>query len=176
LTLASGGHSVRVREIQVGPPEVKVMSIAGRFALTVAIAAVLGAGILGAQTADREPALLAPPNPAPPAVPEVDFQRLCSGHVSAVPRADGRPGPHLEWTAYTSPSPVGELAGRHETALAGGEHETGEDGCHLWRFQDAGKHIWDLCPVEVESPARGCDKPPSGTRSVLLVSTMVGGD
>jgi hypothetical protein len=149
------------------------MSIAERFARTVAIAAFLGAGLLGAQTADIG---VAPPIPLPPAVPEADFHRLCSGHVAAVPRPDGRPGPHLEWTAYTSPSPVGELAGRHATALAGGEHETGEDGCHLWRFQDAGKHIWDLCPIEVETPARGCDRPPAGTRSVLLVSTMVGGD
>lgn len=149
------------------------MSIADRFALTLALAALLGATSVNAQAADRMTASLAA---APPAVPEADFHRLCSGHVTAVPTADGRPGPHLEWTAYTSSSAVGELARRHETALAGGEHEAGEDGCHLWRFQDSAKHIWDLCPVEVETPARDCDKPPAGTKAVLVVSTMVGGD
>lgn len=149
------------------------MSIAVRFAVTVALAAFLGATSVDAQTADLPPVSLAP---APPAVPEADFHRLCSGHVTAVPMPDGRPGPHLEWTAYTSPSGVDALARRHEKALAGGEHEGGADGCHLWRFQDAAKHIWDLCPVEVETPARDCDPPPAGTKAVLVISTMVGGD
>jgi hypothetical protein len=116
------------------------------------------------------------PTPAPPpAVAAADFQRLCSGHVAAVPRPDGRPGPHLEWIAYTSAAAAEELARRHRAELAGGEHETGADGCHVWRFSDSGRHIWDLCPVEVEGPAARC-VPPAGTRSVLLVSTMVGGD
>jgi hypothetical protein len=149
------------------------MSIADRFAVTVALATLLGVAGVHAQTADRAPASLAA---APPAVPEADFHRLCSGHVTAVPTPDGRPGPHLEWTAYTSSSAVGALARRQEKALAGGEHEAGEDGCHLWRFQDAAKHIWDLCPVEVETPARDCDPPPAGTKAVLVISTMVGGE
>jgi hypothetical protein len=148
-----------------------------RLALAAAtLAATLFAVSAVPQATDRDPALLSPAPAAPPAVPEADFERLCSGHVAAVPRKDGSPGPHLVWTAYSSPTPAAELARRHVKALAGGAHEEGDDGCHLWRFEDSGRHIWDLCPLAVPTPARECGAPPEGTKSILLVSLMVGGD
>ncbi len=149
-------------------------------ATSALVAAALALALLGApaasQTDDPSPQLPSPSPAPPPTVPAADFQRLCSGHVAAVPRPDGRPGPHLQWIAYSSPTPVEDLANRHAEKLAGGAHEQGEDGCHLWRFEDSARHIWDLCPVEVQGPTSRCEAPPRGTKSILLVSVMVGGE
>lgn len=115
---------------------------------------------------------------APAAIPEVpaaDFRKLCGGHVTGEPKADGSPGPHILWTAYSSRSTTEELAKRHAAKLAGAKHETNES-CELWRFDDPAHHIWDLCPAAVKGPAGECDPPPAGTKSILVVSVMAGGD
>ncbi len=145
-------------------------------AVSCALAILVPASRTPAQAAEQRPAQHETETAAPaslPEVPKADFKELCNGHVTGAPGADGRPGPHILWTAYSSRATTPELAKRLTAKLAGVTHETHES-CDLWRFDDKAHPIWDLCPVAVKGPASECAAPPAGTKSILIVSTMVG--
>jgi hypothetical protein len=66
--------------------------------------------------------------------PPSDAVELCRGHVTGAPLPDGRPGPHISWTLYTSGETRRALAERYHDALGDEGHTAGTD-CRVVRSE-----------------------------------------
>lgn len=101
---------------------------------------------------------------------------LCAGHVTGAPLPDGRPGPHIGWTLYTSAETRSALAERYHDAL-GDEGHAADSDCDTWRRPaERPERIVEVCELSAEGPWDGCPPPPEGARSRILISTMARAD
>ena len=126
-----------------------------------------------APTDEPPPAAREPP-PDPPAAhdPLAGAQRLCGGHVTGAPLADGSPGAHVSWEAYVSPEPPDVLRARYVTSL-GSEPTLARESCVAWqRPPERPVEVIEVCPATASGPWSSCSPPPPGTATVVLLSTM----
>lgn len=107
-----------------------------------------------------------------------DFQSLlpadapqCTGHISAVPEAGGRAGPHITWRAIAVDRPVEELAAAFKSRLAA-TSEVKPDGCVEWRSGAKVGTVLSVCPVGNPSPWQSCNYPNARVRAVVVFSEM----
>jgi hypothetical protein len=108
--------------------------------------------------------------------PPTDAVELCSGHVTGAPLPDGRPGPHINWTLYTSTETRPALAERYDDAL-GDEGHTADSVCDTWkRPTDRPERIVEVCELTAEGPWSDCPPPPQSAKSRILISTMARAD
>jgi hypothetical protein len=136
-------------------------------------AIVVTALMLGSALESRLPFSQAPPDRSPAkAVPVYPgATAYCSEHVIGAPQA-GKPGPHLDWTAYHSPDPPVKVVAFYRTELGTGSHRH-EDGTDIWRLPfDRPDRVVSVTTVEEAKPAPKCAPPPATTRTVIIVSTM----
>ncbi len=121
------------------------------------------------------PAVEARPSKGPPEAsldPPSDAVELCRGHVTGAPLPDGRPGPHIGWTLYTSAETRSALAERYHDAL-GDEGHAADSDCDTWRRPAARpERIVEVCELATEGPWGDCPPPPENARSRILISTM----
>lgn len=104
--------------------------------------------------------------------PPSDAVELCSGHVTGAPLPDGRPGPHITWTLYTSTEARPALVERYQDAL-GDEGHSADPDCDTWkRPADRPEGVVEVCELTAEGPWSDCPPPPTGARSRILVSRM----
>lgn len=97
---------------------------------------------------------------------------LCTGHVTGVPLPDGRPGPHVGWTLYTSTETRRSLVKRYRRALGNEGHVAGTD-CDSWGRPAAQPgRILEVCELTAEGPWERCPAPPATAKSRILVSTI----
>ena len=105
--------------------------------------------------------------------PPASATRLCGGHVTGVGPKPGTSGPHISWEAFASPEPPEALVKSYLATLGRANHEAVKQGCDLWRFPpDTPRRVLEVCSPEPPGPWRDCAKPPAGTRSVVVISTM----
>lgn len=134
-------------------------------AIPVLAGGVLLTHLVGAQ--DSRGASLDPPP---------DAIELCSGHVAGAPRPDGRPGPHINWTLYTSTETRHSLAVRYREAF-GDEGHAAESDCDSWRRPpERPERVLEICELEAPGPWGRCSPPPEKAKSRILVSTMTRAD
>jgi hypothetical protein len=109
--------------------------------------------------------------------PPGDAQHLCDGHVSGVPSADGKPGAHITWTAYSSREAPDVLTKRY-LASFGSEGHAVVSGCDIWRFPpDKPTRVIDVCPVSADNPTLdSCPAPPAEAKSIIMISSMARSD
>ena len=121
----------------------------------------------------RRPALHGAPHDA--FEPPPGAKKLCSGHVTGAPRPDGQPGPHINWTAYTSRKSPDSLAKRYLQSHGTTGHAQ-EGGCHIWRRpSDKPREVLEICGVEKAGPWNECaDPPPAGAKSIIMISSITG--
>lgn len=117
-----------------------------------------------------------------PSLPEASLEppaeavELCAGHVTGASLPDGRPGPHINWTLYTSTETRPALAERYHDAL-GDEGHTADAACDRWkRPPERPERIVEVCELTAEGPWSDCPPPPESAKSRILVSTMVRAD
>lgn len=108
--------------------------------------------------------------------PPSEAVELCRGHVTGAPLPDGRPGPHIGWTLYTSAETRRSLAERYHDAL-GDEGHTADSDCDAWkRPAERPERVVEVCELAAEGPWDGCPPPPEGAKSRILISTMARAD
>lgn len=109
--------------------------------------------------------------PTDPFVPPDDASRLCGGHVTLAPSAEGEAAAHIVWEAYASPQARASLAARYSRSL-GSTTGSSERACDSWRHP-AGhpRRVLEVCATDAPGPWSDCPTPPPGTASILLVSS-----
>lgn len=108
--------------------------------------------------------------------PPADAVELCAGHLTGAPLPDGRPGPHITWTLYTSAESLPAVAERYYDALGDEGHTTDSD-CYTWkRPVDRPERIVEVCELAAEGPWSDCPPLPENARSRILISTMARAD
>ena len=101
---------------------------------------------------------------------------LCAGHLTGAPLPDGRPGPHITWTLYTSAETRPALAERYHDAL-GNEGHVADSGCDAWKGPaERPERIVEVCELAAEGPWSDCPPPPENANSRILISTMARAD
>jgi hypothetical protein len=138
--------------------------IVGTLAVAGLAALILGSLVVVASEPGSPPeASLDPPS---------DAVELCTGHVTGAPLPDGRPGPHVVWTLYTSAETRRSLVERYRKAL-GKEGHTADAGCDSWkRPAERPGRILEVCDLTAEGPWERCPAPPKTAQSRICVSTM----
>lgn len=108
---------------------------------------------------------------ADPFAPPNDARRLCGGHVTMAPGAEGEVGAHIAWEAYASPESPKELSDRYTRRLGPPEWSSDRD-CTAWRQPaDEPRRVLEICATGAPGPWTDCSAPPPGTASILLVSS-----
>lgn len=101
---------------------------------------------------------------------------LCTGHLTGAPLPDGRPGPHVAWTLYTSGEARHLLAARYLETLGDAGHVM-DGGCDSWRRPpERPDRILAVCELAAEGPWGSCPPPPETAKSRVLLSTMARSD
>jgi hypothetical protein len=109
-------------------------------------------------------------------VPPDDAPRLCGGHVTAAPGADGEAGAHIEWSAYTSPEAPEHLAARYARSHGPSTREPERD-CDVWRRPAASpRQVVEICAIDEPGPWSDCSAAPPGSESIVLISSRSGPD
>lgn len=101
---------------------------------------------------------------------------LCSEHVTGAPERDGRPGAHITWRAYTTADPQERVTAHYLAALGSVNHarEGDED---IWRFpRNRPRRMASVHPATSSGPWSDCAPAPAGTRTVVLLSSIVSAD
>lgn len=152
----------------------RVSSFPAAAAIGFAFVGVLACGgtehveVVSARSTERQPS--AAPSEDPFAPPD-DARRLCGGHVTTAPGADGEAAAHIVWQAYASPQAPNELSDRYSLQLSPPEPSSQRD-CVAWRHPaEQPRRVLEICTTDAFGPWTDCPAPPAGTASILLVSS-----
>ena len=96
--------------------------------------------------------------------------KLCREHVVGAPSGDGRPGPHIDWQAHSSPD-APETVAQYYAEQFGRKAGVAHDGSPEWRFgPEHSLWIYSVYTAQAESlPSRICQVP-AHAKSVILIS------
>jgi hypothetical protein len=108
--------------------------------------------------------------------PPDDASRLCGGHVTMAPSAEGEVAAHIVWEAYASPEARASLAARYSRSL-GPPTSSSQRECDTWRHPaEDPRRVLEVCATGAPGPWSDCAAPPPGTASIVLVSSRSGPD
>jgi len=114
--------------------------------------------------------------PTDPFAPPDDASRLCGGHVTMAPSAEGEAAAHIVWEAYASPEARASLAARYSRSL-GPPTSSSQRDCDSWRHPtEHPRRVLEICATDAPGPWSDCAAPPPGTASILLVSSRSSSD
>ena len=98
-------------------------------------------------------------------------REICSEHVTGAPTADGTPGPHINWIAFSTTDPVEKVV-EHYLAALGRENHSHERGEDLWRFpREKPRRVLSVEPADSKGPWSHCSVP-AGAKAVVTMSSM----
>jgi hypothetical protein len=148
-------------------------------ALAALLAAVVGCASPHDETAPSPSAQPAGPPPLRSGAlePPGEARRLCAGHVTGAPLPDGRPGAHINWTAYSSREAPDALAKRYLASL-GPEPHSVEGDRNLWRFpREKPVSVLEVSPASADGPwIYDCPPVPADAKSIIMISSMARSD
>jgi hypothetical protein len=115
-------------------------------------------------------------DPIPGFAPYPGALHLCSEHITGAPGPGGKPGPHIQWSAFWSSDSTEQVV-EHYLSTLGRENHFQERGEDLWRFpRDRPRRVLSIEPSTSSGPWSRCKAAPPSAKTVLVISTMIGGD
>lgn len=96
--------------------------------------------------------------------------QFCSGHVTGAPEKDGKPGPHIEWQAYSSEAPKANVVQSYTGYYHKPDHS--DDLCDKIDLPGYKLDSFiEICSAQKQGPWATCTLP-AKAQTVIIISSM----